>query len=290
MRPEGPESVPGYEIRPFRTLAEYRECVELQEATWGSGFSERVSVAILKVSQRLGGVASGAYDDSGRLVGFVFGMTGWEEGEPAHWSDMLAVVPALRDTGIGRTLKWHQRRVLLERGVKRMYWTFDPLVARNAHLNLNRLGVVIREYAVDMYGDTDSPLHRGIGTDRFVPVWHLDSPRVLARWEDERRRRAGEPAGAASVPVPPEEITSVLDFVRHGSGIGPDEPRLDQDAAVLAVSVPSDIETVQAASLEMAVAWRTATRAVCLHYLDRGYEIRELVRGEPCSRYLMFRE
>ncbi len=68
-----------YTIRPFASTEDYRACVELQEDTWGAGFSERVSPAILKVSQILGGVASGAYDEGGRLVGFVddSGMDGW---------------------------------------------------------------------------------------------------------------------------------------------------------------------------------------------------------------------
>ena len=116
-----------YSIRPFSTIEEYRACVDLQEETWGHGFSERVSPAILKVSQMLGGVAAGAYDRDGHLVGFVYGMTGVRDGEVVHWSDMLAVKRGLRDTGLGRKLKAHQREVLLARDVTKMHWTFDPL-------------------------------------------------------------------------------------------------------------------------------------------------------------------
>ena len=82
---------PPVNIRPFSTLEDYAACVELQEETWGAGFSERVPIAILKVAQRIGGVTAGAFDDTGRMVGFVFGMTGLERGEIVHWSDMLAV-------------------------------------------------------------------------------------------------------------------------------------------------------------------------------------------------------
>ena len=49
-----------FTIRPFASIDEFRECVRFQEETWGKGFSERVAVAILKVSQRLGGIAAGA--------------------------------------------------------------------------------------------------------------------------------------------------------------------------------------------------------------------------------------
>ena len=90
----------------------------------------------------LGGVAAGAWDERGSLIGFVFGITGIEGGRPVHWSDMLAVRPAFRDVGLGWRLKIYQRRVLLERGVRSCYWTFDPLESRNAYLNFSKLGAV----------------------------------------------------------------------------------------------------------------------------------------------------
>ena len=102
-----------YVIRPFETMEQFRECVALQEATWGHGFSERVSPAILKIGQILGGVSSGAYDADNRLVAFVFGLTGLRDGEVVHWSDMLAVRPEVRDGGLGRRLKAYQRDQVL---------------------------------------------------------------------------------------------------------------------------------------------------------------------------------
>ena len=111
------------------------------------------------------------------MAGFVFGMTGLQAGEVIHWSDMLAVRPGLQDTGLGARLKAYQRDTLLAMGITRVHWTFDPLESKNAHLNLNKLGAVAGEYVQDMYGQTDSPLHRGIGTDRFFPTWTLDSER-----------------------------------------------------------------------------------------------------------------
>ena len=75
---------PDLTIRPFETIEEFQDCVRLQKEAWGSGFSDLVGVAILKVSQRLGGIAAGAYDESGELAGFVYGMTGVESGEVVH--------------------------------------------------------------------------------------------------------------------------------------------------------------------------------------------------------------
>jgi len=77
-------------------------------------------------------------------------------------------------------------RVLSE-GRDFIKWTFEPMRARNAHFNLNRLGVVVREYAVNFYG-TDyvtNPAEKaagisGMDSDRLFANWDLNSPRVKA--------------------------------------------------------------------------------------------------------------
>jgi len=272
----------GWTIRPLETIEDLRACVALQEETWGHGFSERVPTAILKVAQILGGVASGAFDDRGSLVGFVFGMTGVRDGEVVHWSDMLAVRRGFRDTGLGAEMKAYQRRVLLERGVTKMFWTFDPLQSRNAYLNFSKLGIVVREYARDMYGETDSPLHQGIGTDRFIALWLMDSERA-ARRTDGAERGPGAAAHAAD-PAALAEADPASALPRPGVPLtGLDVPRVR-------VALPADISAVMAASMEVALAWREATRTVLTHYLGRGYEVRELLRGPRISDYLLTRE
>ncbi len=267
-----------FTIRPFETIEEFRDCVRFQEETWGMGFSERVAVAILKVSQRLGGIASGAYDESGDLAGFVYGMTGVDGSEVIHWSDMLAVRPGLQNTGLGARLKAYQRETLLAQGITRMHWTFDPLESKNAHLNLNKLGAVASEYVQDIYGQTDSHLHAGIGTDRFVPTWWMDSERVVQRLVEGR---SGPEVGG--------DEGAVLAFavVEEGSLLLPGEPDLALDAPRILTPIPSSIQDLKAESLEAAVRWRQATRAVLSGYIERGYEVRELYRRETHSEYLL---
>src|SRR5947209_3650376 len=148
------------EIRPLASYAELKACVALQRDTWGDEFSDVVPLSILKVAQRIGGVAIGAFNGTD-LLGFVFGLTGVERGKTVRWSDMLAVRPDARNLGLGRRLKEHQRTMVRELGASVIYWTFDPLVARNAHLNFNRLGVRLAEYVENMYGVTDSVLQGG---------------------------------------------------------------------------------------------------------------------------------
>jgi len=195
-------------IRPLTTPADYSACVELQELIWGAG-DDTIPPIMLQVSQHVGAIAAGAFDAAGRMIGCVFGLTGVRNGRLAHWSHMLAVRPEARDRGIGRRLKRHQRSRLLAMGIPTMYWTFDPLVARNAHFNLNRLGATVEEYVPDMYGPADaSPVDRGIGTDRLVVRWDLGR---------RTRRRAERPrheAASAQIEIP-RDIHAIRDLNVH---------------------------------------------------------------------------
>jgi chorismate synthase len=267
-------------FRPLASPAEYEACTELQEAVWGQGFSERVSAAILMIANRLGGLSAGAFDDSGMLLGFVFGLTGVMDGELVHWSDMLAVRPDVRDQGLGTRLKRYQREVLLDRGIRRMHWTFDPLQGRNAHVNFAKLGIVSREYVEDMYGQTDSPLHRGVGTDRLVATWEMDSTRVETRLAGKDEPPRAEEVG---------DLPRVLE-VREGDRFPkPGEALLDLNDHRILLNVPKEIDFLMNQDLALAVRWREATRVPFLHYSRRGYEVREFVREETLSAYVLER-
>jgi predicted GNAT superfamily acetyltransferase len=270
----------GFTIRPFQTLEEYETCTDFQEEIWGLGFSERVSAAILMIANRLGGLAAGAYDEDGVLQGFVFGLTGVVDGELVHWSDMLAVREAGRDRGLGTHLKWYQRRVMMERGIRQMRWTFDPLQSRNAYVNFAKLGIVSREYVVNMYGITDSPLHRGMDTDRFVAIWELDSERVEAR-------AAGGYGGAARGETDWAGIPQVLSQSAEGAYPSPGTPVLGLSETRVLVGVPPVIDTIMDEAPELAILWREATRAVFTDYFPRGYQVTEFFRRESGSFYLL---
>lgn len=160
------------EIRPLVSRSEYEECVVLQREVWGAAYSEIVPVTVMEIAVRVGGICIGAFRESGDLVGFVFGVTGPRDGALTHWSHMLAVKEGWRGRGLGTRLKFAQREWAAALGVHSIQWTFDPLVSRNAHFNLNRLGVSVVRYAPDMYGPSGSELHR-LGTDRLIVRWDL---------------------------------------------------------------------------------------------------------------------
>ena len=267
-------------IRALATQEEYEACTDLQEEVWGRGFKERVSAAILMIANRLGGLTAGAFREDGNLDAFVFGLTGLREEIPVHWSDMLAVRPGIRDRGLGSRLKRYQREVLLGRGIRRMHWTFDPLQGRNAHINFAKLGIFSSEYVVNMYGETDSPLHRGVGTDRLVASWEMDSARVA-----QRMAGRGPPTHLDDL----VGLPWILPVDLTGSLPVPGRPTLDLKQPGLLLPVPGNIEVMMETDLPLAVRWREAVRGALVHYFSRGYQAVEFLRGEDVSHYLLER-
>ncbi len=251
----------GMTLREFHSFDDYEQCKALQRDTWGQEFTECVPSSILMISQKAGGIAAGAFDGSGQLIGFVFGLTGIRDGQPAHWSHMLAVRAEAQGSGLGRRLKEYQRQLLLSRGVEVAYWTYDPLEARNANLNVNRLGALPVEYVPEMYGDdTGSDLHSGLGTDRFVVRWDFNHPRVEQSL-----------AGSRASPRPEFSKVAVVNTNSEGEPL-PAGTTLPTHASVR-IEIPGDIQRVKSVSLESANAWRRTTRTAFLWYLEKGYQV-----------------
>jgi predicted GNAT superfamily acetyltransferase len=164
-------------VRSFADAEEMRACVDLQKVVWGFSELDVVPHRMFVVASRIGGQVIGAFDGK-RTIGFVLGLSALRNGETYIHSHMTAVLPEFQNCGIGRKLKLAQRADALERGINLIEWTFDPLQSRNAHFNIARLGAIAREYLPNLYGQTSSPLHRGLPTDRLVTQWWIREPRV----------------------------------------------------------------------------------------------------------------
>lgn len=280
--PVHPPLPEGYVIRPFRNLDEHQACYRLQQDTWGEGFQEGVPVSLLMVVPRVGGVVAGAFSAAGELAGFVFGISGVEDGRLVHWSDMLAVRGTERGRGLGQLLKWYQRSVLLEAGIGRIYWTFDPLESVNAYVNFHCLGTMAWEYQQDFYGRSDSQLHAGIGTDRLIVAWLLDSERV------RKRLRAGPP--------PEEDIAHratdaplVNPVGGNGDSLVSARPDLGLSGHRVRIAVPRSLQDLKNRDLDLALDWRHKTRAAFQHYLREGYEVAGFRREGRFSSYVLER-
>jgi predicted GNAT superfamily acetyltransferase len=265
------------EVRSLTGPEELNACVALQLATWGEGFTDIVPASILKVAQHIGGVVVGAFDSSNTLLGFVFGLTGVQRGRIVHWSDMLAVRPDARNVGLGRRLKEHQRQLVREIGASVIFWTYDPLIARNAHLNFNRLGVRVAEYVEDMYGVTDSALHGGVPTDRLIVAWPTHDDEIDERLAESKRASESPDCHVAPV-VTAEWIDSAA-----GATILPHCVR---------VEIPADAESLLLSSAPGVANWRRRVRRALQWSFAAGYTISAfaLPEGDGSGYYLMTKQ
>ena len=148
-----------------------------------------------------------------------------------------------------------------------MEWTYDPLEARNAHLNLNKLRAEVKEYVEDMYaGEMGSELARGIGTDRFIVRWRIASPPVAAA-------AAGKPETRDLTPFTGAPIISVEASIEAGDESVP-LPLVPH----VRVEIPVDVQAVKNDQPDLAAAWRASTRRAFLHYFERGYRVTAYLR------------
>ncbi len=267
-------------IRKLRTHAEYLAAEDIQRTVWHFPEREVIPLNELVVAQRIGGHVLGAFD-RGRLVAFCFGIPGYAGGKVFHYSRMTGVLPRYQDSGVGYRLKLAQRALVLAQGLDLVRWTFDPLQSRNARFNIEKLGCVIDEYLVNVYGASGSRYNRGLETDRFVPKWWIRSKRV-------RDRLAGR---AKSVPIE-EALPSFPAAIAtrfRGNLARPGQVSLPARGRRASVEIPADIDAVKRKALSVARAWRRATRAAFQALFQRGFAITGFATGDGRSHYLLER-
>jgi predicted GNAT superfamily acetyltransferase len=180
----------GVQLRPLPTVGDADLINDVIEATWGG---QRIDREVVRALAASGNVSWGAFDDD-RMIGFVLGWAGVDdEGLHVH-SHMLAALPERRHRGVGYALKLAQRAQALDQGISLVRWTFDPLVARNAWLNIGKLGAVVDRFERDYYGAMTDDLNAGERSDRFMVRWELErppGPRAV-------------PQAATEIPIPPD--------------------------------------------------------------------------------------
>ena len=221
-------------IRDVHGPDELRACQDLQRRAWGiteDGYI--LPVATMAGAQKVGGLILGAFDDTNHLlVGFAFAFLGRLKDRLILYSQLTGVHPAHQSTGIGRLLKFEQRRRAREMDLEAVVWAFDPLQASNAAFNLGVLGATCRTYEVDLYGSRTDALNAGLATDRLLAEWPTANDSTAGRTEpwpdgvdlivtsvDRLIRRPVSlrdlPAGASHVQI--EIPPRIADVKSHGS-------------------------------------------------------------------------
>jgi predicted GNAT superfamily acetyltransferase len=191
-------------IRECETRDELHACVSLQREVFALPEIEISPVRHFIVTKNAGGFTLGAYAGE-ELIGFVLSVSAVLRGERALYSHMTAVRKGYQGSGIGARLKWAQRARALSENIKYVKWTFQPVLARNAFFNLEKLGAEIREYEANFYGTDYSTAHNeggslGIDSDRLFAEWDLSGPKAAALADGTSFVEEREPAREIEIP------------------------------------------------------------------------------------------
>ena len=293
-------------LRVLETPAEMRAVEELSAFVWPGSDLDVVPAHLLLTVAHNGGLVAGAFSGD-RLVGFVFGFPGLQgppDGlRPKHCSHQLAVHPDYRSSGVGFALKRLQWRFVRDQGLDRVTWTYDPLLSRNAHLNIAKLGAVCNTYLRDAYGELRDDLNAGLATDRFQVDWWINSCRVLGRMQDNPEEGRPKPSGSRE--AVDFDITLLKRAVRlnpPSPGGLPAPPRLCELEArereyrrgprCVLIEIPPDFPSVKASDAELALNWRMHTRACFEHLFGKGFAVTGFIHRagpRPRATYVLTR-
>lgn len=259
-------------IRPINTLTDLRRCHEIQRATWGFTDLMVFPYTQLISAAHNGGTLLGAYDGP-NLVGFVYGYLGMSSTKLYLFSQRMGVLPNYQSKGIGMKLKLAQRDNMLRQGIDLIVWTYDPLLGKNASLNIEKLGGIVRHYARDIYGAVSNPLQVGLSTDRFLLEWELMSNRVRERIRSKKPRPYAEEWLR-------EEQYNFINYVTWENNLPrPIASDLEMDEEVLLVQIPHDLNLIKKMDLGLARGWRESTRDIFETYFRRGYVLTSFARS-----------
>jgi predicted GNAT superfamily acetyltransferase len=258
----------------IRELNRIQDCLRLPDVqlqVWGHSERDLTPAHQYLISTRMGGILLGAFI-KGDLAGFAYSFPAIWNGELIQHSHHLGVLPKFQGYGMGKALKWAQRDWALTRGFSRITWTFDPLQARNAHLNFHALGGLCRTYLPDFYGK-GSALNLGprIPTDRLLMEWLIREKRL------ERVRR-GE-----LQTIEPTAMAKALEKKTDSPDSRPANPKLQLRDRRFLAEIPPDIKAWREKKrYDLIVAWQTGLRRVLTRYFSLGYAVVDFIHGDRC--------
>ena len=242
-------SEPDIIVRECSSVQDFKQCIELERAVWKDDDIGIMPIRLYMISKACNAPTIGAFESSGRLVGFVHTMIALIDGHVVYHSHLAAVVEDLRHKDIGFRMKLAQRQHAMKAGVPLIIWTFDPLQSRNAHLNINKLGAIIRRYEVNYYSEGLSTVFDSeVPSDRIFAEWWVSSPHVQ-------------------------------------SVLAGNRPHIKGQAET--VLIPEDINKVRAESVEEHLKWRMRVRESFQNKLAGGLIVRGFERAGGTSRYLL---
>lgn len=251
------------EIKPLESLNDMKKVQDLEKKVWDM---QPIPVHQTFTAVKNGGILIGAYDGK-ELIGFSYGFAGFKNGEVYLCSHMMGILPDYQSRNLGERLKHEQKRMALTKGYTLITWTFDPLESVNAYLNLHKLRAITGCYHVNLYGDMDDALNRGLPTDRFQLEWWIAEPHVNSYGRG---------------PLTEDDENSLLETEINRDGLlfiqGQKSVADLEERDRWLVPIPDHFQTIKKKDLQLAIDWRMKTRPLFQQLLRKGFVGTDIVR------------
>lgn len=269
-------------IKPLTTLDELLPSIGLQQSYWGTQSDSVVPLHMLFSIVANGGHVLAAMDGD-FCAGIVIGMVGIDphtpQQPPAEWlyiySKRMVVDERYRSRGLGFRLKMAQREAALAQGIQRVVWTYDPLLAANAHLNIRKLGGESRVYQQDYYGTDNAGGLSPLGTsDRLQVDWWVANPSIAAR-----ANQTYTPPSFAEYLANAQLLGLIAEQNEQGFPLPPPITVLAAGSPYVLVEVPASYAQMVKDAPALAKAWRLQNRALLAPLMAEGYRICDFIRS-----------
>src|SRR5215510_200239 len=277
--------MPAPVIKLLETPEEMSSVESLQRAVWEGSETDVVPAHVFITAVHNGGFVIGAFDNH-QLIGFVFGFPGLESTpdgpRPKHCSHMMGIHPDHRDSGVGFALKRAQWQMVRHQGLDHITWTYDPLLSRNARLNISKLGAVCNTYRRSEYGDMRDGLNAGLPSDRFIVDWWINTRRVDRRLSKRARRplKLDDFSKAELQPLYSLHAPQQDDPWPH-----PPEHFSPLEGNLTLAEIPTDFSTLKDANFSLARDWRFFLRELLETAFSEGYIVTDFIYDQSRSFY-----
>ncbi len=245
-------------------LKEIQDVVCFQEDIWDKDVV--TPLPQLVAATHNGGNIVGAFKE-GELIGFSYGFSGFKNGEEYLISHMTGVHSKYRNYGIGLQLKLKQREWAVDYGYQKIVWTFDPLEAKNAYFNLNKLGAYSQTYYPSYYGEMSDKLNKGLPSDRFLVEWDICSNRVTNAL-----------SGVVKKDTLVNHYKSLLSYSDNGNIPYPDEIESIKNEEGYLIPVPANFQILKQEDFEAAKAWRYKLRDAVNDAFSKGFVVTGMLK------------
>jgi len=277
--------MPAPTIKLLETPEEMSTVETLQRVVWPGSETDIVPAHVFITAVHNGGLVIGAFAED-QIIGFVFGFPGLESTpdgpRPKHCSHMMGIHPDYRDSGIGFALKRAQWQMVRHQGLDHVTWTYDPLLSRNAYLNIAKLGAVCNTYRRSEYGEMRDGLNAGLPSDRFQLDWWINTRRVDRRL-GKRPRKPLKLDNFSKAELQPL-------YPLHETASGwphPPEHFSPLEGHLTLAEIPSDFPALKDADFALARDWRFFSREFFETAFAAGYIVTDFVSDQGRSFYVL---